>query len=64
MIYNTSDNDLALELLGKYEVKYIYIGTLERETYESGDFQKFALHSEDYMLIYDYEGATIYEIKE
>jgi len=63
-IYNTSDNDLALELLGKYEVKYIYIGTLERETYESGDFQKFALHSEDYMLIYDYEGATIYEIKE
>jgi len=32
MIYNTLDNDLALELVAKYEVEYIYIGNLERES--------------------------------
>ena len=64
MIYNTLDNDQAMALLKKYDVKYVYIGAGEREAYESEGLQKFAGHPEDYGLIYDYEGVTIYEVRE
>ena len=64
VIYNTSDNDQAMALLKKYNVKYIYIGSGERESYESEGLQKFSTHPDDYDPIYDYEGVTIYEIKE
>jgi len=64
MIYNTLDNDEALALLAKYDVEYIYIGNLERESYESEGLQKFAGHPEEYELIYENEGVTIYRVKE
>jgi len=62
--YNTSDNDLALVLLAKYNVEYVYIGTLERERYASEGLQKFANHPEDYESIYESEGVTIYKVRE
>jgi len=64
MIYNTLDNDEALALLAKYKVEYIYIGNLERESYESEGLQKFAGHPEEYGLIYENEGVTIYRVRE
>ena len=63
MIYNTPDNDTAMELLRKYDVEYIYIGTLERETYESEGLQKFAANLEDYYPVYEHEGVTIFEVR-
>ena len=63
MIYNTSDNDQAMELLRKYDVEYVYIGTLEQETYESEGLQKFAAHPEDYDLVYEHEGVTIFRVR-
>jgi len=63
MIYNTLDNDEAMELLRKYDVEYIYIGTLERETSESEGLQKFATHPEDYYLMYEHEGVTIFKVR-
>ena len=62
MIYNTLDNDEAMELLRKYAVEYIYIGTLEQETYESEGLQKFAAHPEDYDPVYKHEGVTIFKV--
>ena len=64
MIYNTLDNDQAMALLKKYDVKYVYIGAGEREAYESEGLQKFAGHPEDYDPIYEDEGVTIYEVRE
>ena len=63
MIYNTPDNDTAMELLRKYDVEYIYIGTLERETYESEGLQKFAANLEDYYPVYEHGGVTIFEVR-
>ncbi len=63
-IYNTLDNDKAMALLAKYDVEYIYIGNLEQESYESEGLRKFASHPQDYELIYEDEGVTIYEVKE
>jgi len=64
MIYNTLDNSEALHLLRKYDVEYIYIGNLERDTYEKEGMEKFASQPEDYTLIYEGEGVTIYEVRE
>ena len=64
MIYNTLDNDQAMALLKKYDVKYVYIGAGERGAYESEGLQKFAGHPEDYDPIYEDEGVTIYEVRE
>jgi len=63
-IYNTLDNNEALELLKKHDVKYIYIGSLEREKYESEGLQKFAAQPEAYELVYEGEGATIFRVRE
>ncbi|HUU62664.1 MAG TPA: DUF2298 domain-containing protein, partial [Dehalococcoidia bacterium] len=64
MIYNTLDNDLALELLRKYNVEYVYIGNLEKELYEMEGLQKFAGHLENYDPIYEGEGVSIYRVLE
>ena len=76
-IYNTGNNSEALELLEKYNVKYIYIGNWEkatfdrefgwwwpRQNYSNAGLQKFAEHTEDYTLIYENESVAIYEVRE
>ena len=62
-IYNTLDNDQALELLSKYEVKYIYVGSLEQEAYATEGLRKFARYPDNYSLAYESEGVTIYEVR-
>ena len=62
--YNTSDNDLAMALLAKYNVEYICIGNLERERYGSEGLQKFASYPGEYESIYESEGVTIYKVRE
>ena len=63
-IYNTLDNDEAMRLLRKYDVRYIYVGTAERKTYEDVGLQKFAAHPEKYQLVYENEGVTIFKVRE
>ncbi|MDY6893448.1 MAG: DUF2298 domain-containing protein [Chloroflexota bacterium] len=64
MIYDTLDNDQALELLRTYDVEYIYIGTLEREQYEDEGLGKFASQANDYELVYEGEGVTIFRVRD
>ncbi|MFV9631581.1 MAG: hypothetical protein ACNYWM_11000 [Methanosarcinales archaeon] len=63
MIYNTTDNNNAIELLEKYNVEFIFIGELEIEKYSDDGLQKFSDHPEYYMLIYENEGVSIYEFQ-
>lgn len=63
MIYNTWDNDEALALLAKYKVEYIYIGNLERESYEIEGLQKFATQPKYYEPVYENEGVIIFEVR-
>jgi len=63
-IYTTLDNEEALTLLRKYDVKYIYVGTIERETYEEEGLDKFALYPQAYRPVYDSGGVVIYEVTE
>ena len=62
-IYQTLDNDQALALLSKYNVEYVYIGKVERERYPgSAGLDKFAAHPEDYQLVYEDYGVSIYRV--
>ncbi|HEY50013.1 MAG TPA: hypothetical protein G4O13_08225 [Dehalococcoidia bacterium] len=76
-IYNTGNNSKALELLAKYDVKYVYIGNYERrtetrefswdwakQTYSSEGLGKFGEHPDDYALIYKNDSVSIYEVIE
>ena len=61
-IYNTHDVPLAIDLLDKYNVSYIYIGAAERKRYdESGGLDKF--ENEDYFERVYTGSVRIYRLK-
>ena len=61
-IYKTCDAPLAIELLDKYNVSYIYIGGAERERYyEGGGLDKF--ENEDYFECVYIGSVRIYRLK-
>jgi YYY domain-containing protein len=63
-IYNISNNEQALGLLSKYNVQYIYVGSVERNKYTSEGLQKFNSYTNNYGLIYQNEGVSIYQLME
>ena len=63
-IYNISDNSRALELLRKYNVAYIYVGSLERDQYAAEGLKKFDTFTDDYNSVYQNDGVVIYQLKE
>ena len=61
-IYKSPDSDEALVLLRKYNVEYVYIGKMEKETYPAESLQKFASDSERYQTVYEKYGVAIYQV--
>jgi YYY domain-containing protein len=61
-IYKSPDSVEALDLLRKYNVEYVYIGKIEKERYEAESLHQFASHPEKYKLIYENQGAVIYQV--
>jgi YYY domain-containing protein len=61
-IYETADNDRAISLLVKYNVRYVYIGEVERGRYAPEGLRKFAEHPDSYSLAYHNEWAELYEV--
>jgi YYY domain-containing protein len=66
LIYSTTDMMLALNLLHHYNVRYIYIGPLERTTYAENStigLDKFQqLVGIALQVVYDRHGVLIYEV--
>ncbi len=61
-IYKSPDGDEALALLRKYNVEYVYIGRVEKERYPAESLLKFAGDPERYTLVYESQGAKIYQV--
>jgi uncharacterized membrane protein len=61
-IYQTLDEEEALSLLRKYNVEYIFIGSVERERYEAAGLMKFARQPENYELLFQEPGVEIYRV--
>ena len=57
-IYNTLDPQAALTLLDKYDITYVYVGPVERSTYDPRGLEKFERLLE---VAYRNDGVTIYK---
>ena len=62
--YNTPDTGLALQIMARYDVRYVYLGPYERAYYTAVGLSKFnSMVQDEYLRIaYDKHGVTIYEI--
>lgn len=62
VIYRTEEVELALKKLRDYEVKYVFVGSLERAQYPESGLRKFeAEHA--FKNVYDEAGTQIYEVR-
>ena len=59
-MYQTSDEERALKLLGEYQVKYVVVGDLEKITYPGDGLLKFENLGEK---VFENQGTTIYELR-
>lgn len=57
-MYETSNEERAIQLLNKYQVKYVVVGDLERITYPGEGLQKFENLGRK---VFENQGTTIYE---
>jgi YYY domain-containing protein len=59
-LYSTFEPQEALTLIDKYDITYVYVGPLERETYDARGLAKF----ESFMdVVYRNDGVTIYQAR-
>lgn len=61
-IYTTNDLNLACYLLGKYQVKFIYIGPLEEKTYNAEGLKKFKTNPNIFKPVYTDRAVSIYQV--
>jgi uncharacterized membrane protein len=57
-LYATDDWNVAREIIDRYDIRYVYVGNLERTTYPVNE-EKFNLFSKP---IYQLGNVTIYEV--
>jgi YYY domain-containing protein len=62
--YNTTDVSRALGILGRYGVRYVYVGDYERAFYDPAGLAKFDAMADEGLLqvVYDAQGVRIYEV--
>jgi YYY domain-containing protein len=60
-LYNTFDPQEALTILDKYGISYVYVGPLERSTYDPRGLEKFPAFMD---VVYQRDGVTIYKVRE
>jgi YYY domain-containing protein len=62
--YETRDINYAMRILGRYGVRYIYVGGYEQAYYSAAGLAKFDTMAEQGLLrvVYDSHGVKIYEV--
>ncbi len=62
-IYNSTDLAQTKKLLNLYNVKYIYVGPLERLYYDANGLNKFDQSNDLWKLVYQNEQVKIYQVQ-
>ena len=62
--YDTTDVTRALDILARYDVRYVYVGEYERAYYDPEGLVKFDTMAADGLLrvVYEAQGVRIYEV--
>jgi uncharacterized membrane protein len=58
-IYNTTDVRRAIELIKKYEVDYVFVGSLERKDFDAQGLEKFKAFCTP---VYQYGASVLYKV--
>ncbi|MBI2934831.1 MAG: hypothetical protein HYY29_04595 [Chloroflexi bacterium] len=61
-IYNGNSDVQVMALLRKYDVRYVYVGSLETQKYRPEGLAKFRLRSDLFRPVYSNQGAQIFEV--
>ncbi|MGH2370910.1 MAG: DUF2298 domain-containing protein, partial [Chloroflexota bacterium] len=61
-MFNDPSRSQVLPLLEKYQVRYVYVGDLERAYYAAGGLAKFDQMTDVFQPVYQQDGVTIYEV--
>ncbi|MBI4306044.1 MAG: glycosyltransferase family 39 protein [Chloroflexi bacterium] len=62
-IFTTTDERAALELMREYDVRYVFVGELERQYYPAAGIAKFDRMRDDGLApVYSNDRVTIYEL--
>ena len=63
-LYSDPSSEVALELLREYDVRYVYLGDVERIYYPAAGLDKFeAMRAQGLLnLVYHNERVKIYEV--
>jgi uncharacterized membrane protein len=61
-MYNSTDVDQTLQLLDAYQVKYVYVGTLEHLYYDAAGLDKFDLPNSPWHIIYQNDQVKVYQV--
>lgn len=62
-LYNSPDPQQKLEIIKKYNIKYIVVGGLERETYTPMGLKAFRTSPEFFEPLVNFNGSIIYGLK-
>ncbi|MCL0032142.1 DUF2298 domain-containing protein, partial [Dehalococcoidia bacterium] len=63
-IYSSSNIDMVMSLIDKYDISYIYIGQLEKHYYNTEGLQKFDDNDRLFDILYFNDGVKIYQVKD
>ena len=58
-IYNSLDPEVALTLMDKYDITYVYVGLLESSKYDPRALEKFERFMD---VVYQQGGVTIFKL--
>jgi YYY domain-containing protein len=59
-IYTSTDPNIVLSIMGRYQAQYLYVGALEYAKYPKSDLHRFSSFMQ---TVYNAEGVTIYKVR-
>lgn len=59
-IYTSSNPNVVLDVMARYNAQYLYVGALERQEYPGANLSRFSAYMQ---IVYSANGVTIYKVK-
>jgi len=64
LAYTTESRDIAAAILQRYRVAFVFVGALERRTYQGGNLERFREWTDLLTPVYQNPGVTIFAVND